>query len=607
MSQRILVPFRLKILATLLVLVTTVVTVIAFTMARMFHEDKKTYISDLAAVVAVHTAEDADLVLTAHRERLLALARVLNDPDLPAGGKTTLLRKLFAAMNGCVAVRFFDGEREVGCIADSTAGRVPLARAALAYPLAPAVRDLETSEASEALLNTTSQAGAPTLTMIVTSPRGRGQAPLAVAGVLDADEALALGRSAGAFQVFLVDDSGRVLLHSDRNVMAKAPILDFVPTLGPGMHVVAKEFHQGADAMTGGFARMEFHGLRAGAYLPSAVAYLASKGLLATLVTVSLLLLAGIAVASIAWSSALTRSLGSLARAAQEIGRGRFDAQVSVRTRDELGQLADSFNQMAAELHAREQALRQAQAALIQSEKMAAFGQLGAGIAHEIKNPLAGVLGLVQLTSRSMPNDDPTKAALATIEKETKRCRTIIDHLLRFARPEKVAREPVALAPVVADAVALTRHTMGTHGIELKIDVPDTLPTVHASANQVQQVLMNLVMNADQAMEDRGRGIVTISAQAGPDRFVEIRVADNGPGIPKAARERIFDPFFTTKPAGKGTGLGLSVSYGIIRDHGGTIRVESEPGQGATFVIRLPMDPPKDESGDGRAQVAPAA
>jgi signal transduction histidine kinase len=375
------------------------------------------------------------------------------------------------------------------------------------------------------------------------------------------------------------------------------------------MHVVAREFRQGTEAMTGGFARMEFHGLRAGAYLPSAVAYLASKGLLATLVTVSLILLAAIAVASIAWSSALTRSLGSLARAAQEIGRGRFDAQVTVRTRDELGQLADSFNQMAAELRAREDALRHAQAQLIQSEKMAAFGQLGAGIAHEIKNPLAGVLGLVQLTSRTLPNEDPNKAALATIEKETKRCRTIIDHLLRFARPEKVAREPVALSAVVADAVALTRHTMGTHGIELRIDVPETLPKIHASANQIQQVLMNLVMNAEQAMEERGRGVVNVTATRGADNFVEVRVSDDGPGIPKPAMERIFEPFFTTKPAGKGTGLGLSVSFGIIRDHGGTIRVESEPGRGATFVIRLPIDPPKDDAAgaDGRARIAPAA
>ncbi len=610
MDKRILIPFRLKILATLLVLVTTVVTVIAFTMARMFHEDKKTYISDLAAVVAVHTAEDADLVLTAHRERLLALARVLNDPDLSAGGKTALLRKLFAAMNGCVAVRFFEGGAEVGCVVDSAGvGRGPLARSALAIPLAGAVRDMESGQAGEALLNTTARPDAPTLTMIVEAPHSKGQPSLAVAGVLNVDEALALGHSAGAFQVFLVDAAGRVLVHSDRSVMAKAPVLDFVPELGPGMHVVAKEFRQGTEAMTGGFARMEFHGLRAGAYLPSAVAYLASKGLLATLVTVSLILLAAIAVASIAWSSALTRSLGSLARAAQEIGRGRFDAQVTVRTRDELGQLADSFNQMAAELRAREDALRHAQAQLIQSEKMAAFGQLGAGIAHEIKNPLAGVLGLVQLTSRTLPNEDPNKAALATIEKETKRCRTIIDHLLRFARPEKVAREPVALSAVVADAVALTRHTMSTHGIELRIDVPETLPKIHASANQIQQVLMNLVMNAEQAMEERGRGVVNVAATRGADNFVEIRVSDDGPGIPKPTMERIFEPFFTTKPAGKGTGLGLSVSFGIIRDHGGTIRVESEPGRGATFVIRLPIDPPKDDAAgaDGRARIAPAA
>ena len=103
---------------------------------------------------------------------------------------------------------------------------------------------------------------------------------------------------------------------------------------------------------------------------------------------------------------------------------------------------------------------------------------------------------------------------------------------------------------------------------------------------------MNLVMNAEQAMEERGRGVVNVTAARGADNFVEVRVSDDGPGIPKATAERIFDPFFTTKPAGKGTGLGLSVSFGIIRDHGGTIRVESEPGQGATFFIRLPIDPP---------------
>ncbi len=608
MGRPILIPYRLKILATLFVIVTAVVSVIAFTMARMFHADKRAYVSDLAAVVAVHAAEEADLVLSAHRERLLALARVIDDADLSAGGKSALLRELFTAMNGCVAVRFFEGGVEVGSLVDSTgSGGGLLARTALAYPLRDRIRDV--AAGGEKILNTTTRADAPTLTLAVAAPRGPRRPTLVVAGVLDVDGALTLGRSAGAFQVFLVDRSGRVIVHSDRRIMAKAPSLEFVPELSPGTRVVAKEYRQGQEAMIGGFARMEFHGLRAGAQLPSAAAYLASKRLLTTLVTVSLLLLAGIAIASIAWSSHLTRSLASLARAAQEIGRGRFDSQVTVRTRDEMGQLADSFNQMAAELRAREQALRHAQAQLIQSEKMAAFGQLGAGIAHEVKNPLAGVLGLVQLTSRAMPEGDPTRATLATIEKETKRCRNIIDNLLRFARPEKVAREPVPVSSIVADTVALMRHSVSMHGMELRIEVPETLPPVHASANQIQQVLMNLIMNAEQAMESRGRGVITITASSAADGFVEVRVADDGPGIPKQTMERIFEPFFTTKPAGKGTGLGLSVSFGIVRDHGGTIYVNSEPDRGATFVVRLPVRPPVEDesSAAGGAGVAPAA
>ncbi len=610
MGKSILIPYRLKILATLLVIVTVVVSVIAFTMARMFHEDKRAYVSDLAAVVAVHASEEADLVLSAHRERLLALARVIDDTAIPAGGKSALLQELFTAMNGCVAVRFFERGAEVGSLVDSTGtGGGVLARTALAYPLEGKIRDLAAGGTSERILNTTVRPEAPTLTMAVVAPRGGGRPTLVVAGVLDVDGALTLGRSAGAFQVFLVDRSGRVLVHSDRTIMAQSPTLNFIPDLGPGTRVIAKEYKNGEEPMIGGFARMEFHGLRAGAQLPSAAAYLASKRLLTTLVTVSLLLLAAIAVASIAWSSHLTRSLAQLAQAAQEIGRGRFDAKVSVRTRDEMGQLAESFNQMGTELRKREHDLRHAQAQLVQSEKMAAFGQLGAGIAHEVKNPLAGVLALVQLTSRSMPEGDPTRTAFATIEKETKRCRTIIDNLLRFARPEKVAREPVSIATIVADTVALTRHSIAMHGIELRVEVPETLPPVHASANQIQQVLMNLIMNAEQAMESRGRGLVTITAAGAADGFVEVRIADDGPGIPKQALDRIFEPFFTTKPAGKGTGLGLSVSFGIVRDHGGTIQAKSDPDRGATFVVRLPVRAPAADASDaeGGTGVAPAA
>jgi signal transduction histidine kinase len=257
-----------------------------------------------------------------------------------------------------------------------------------------------------------------------------------------------------------------------------------------------------------------------------------------------------------------------------------------------MGDLAGSFNQMAMELNARDHALREAQAQLVQSEKMAAFGQLGAGIAHEVKNPLAGIQGIVQLSARSVDPDHPLAAQLAMIEKETKRCRAIIDNLLRFARQEKTVREPTVLADILNDTATLMRHQMSLHHVELRTEIEPGLPVIQAGANQLQQVLMNLLLNAEQAMEERGHGTVTVSVRSAGEGFVELRVRDDGPGIPKHVQSRIFEPFFTTKPAGKGTGLGLSVTFGIVRDHGGRIDVEAVEGHGTTFTIRLPIAGP---------------
>jgi two-component system, NtrC family, sensor kinase len=247
--------------------------------------------------------------------------------------------------------------------------------------------------------------------------------------------------------------------------------------------------------------------------------------------------------------------------------------------------LAGSFNQMASELHGRELALREAQAQLIQSEKMAAFGQLGAGIAHEVKNPLAGIQGMIQLTSRSLAKDHPLLETFGILEKEARRCRTIIDSLLKFARQENLQPEPITLAEVVADTKAILQHELSLHQITLETAIPEDLPLIHGSANQIQQVLMNLILNAEQAMESRGHGSVRVkAAQRGAD-FIELFVQDDGPGIPRGVQARIFEPFFTTKAPGKGTGLGLAVTFGIMRAHGGTIRVESEEGRGTTFIL----------------------
>ena len=177
---------------------------------------------------------------------------------------------------------------------------------------------------------------------------------------------------------------------------------------------------------------------------------------------------------------------------------------------------------------------------------------------------------------------------VSIIEKETKRCRTIIDNLLKFARHEKALLEPTQINEVLLETATLMNHQLEINEVKLNVELSEDLPLVHANGNQLQQVLMNLMMNAQQAM-DGGSGAVTLRSRPTIEGEVEILVEDNGPGMPEDVRSKIFEPFFTTKPTGKGTGLGLSVSFGIIEDHSGEIVVESEPGEGTTFSIKLPV------------------
>jgi signal transduction histidine kinase len=345
--------------------------------------------------------------------------------------------------------------------------------------------------------------------------------------------------------------------------------------------------------MIGGFAPVNFGGLVTAAQIPSSAAYLASRDLLNRLLAVALILLLVSALAGLFWSRRITRPVERLSGATRTIAQGRFDIKVNVDSRDEIGTLAASFNQMAAQLSDREKALRDAQVKLTQSEKLAALGQLGAGIAHEVKNPLAGILGCAQLSLRGAEDGTPLKKNLLLIEKETKRCKTIIENLLKFARRETSVLEPTDINRVVEDAVAIALHQLELQQIKTRMDLDRALPVVLASANQIQQVLMNLMLNAQHAMEGRPGSISLTTRQRDPE-WIEIRVSDTGPGISAENMKKLFEPFFTTKPVGKGTGLGLSVSYGIIKAHGGEIRAESEPGKGATFIITLPL--PRDET-----------
>jgi two-component system NtrC family sensor kinase len=231
--------------------------------------------------------------------------------------------------------------------------------------------------------------------------------------------------------------------------------------------------------------------------------------------------------------------------------------------------------------------LKEAQAQLIQSEKLASIGQLAAGVAHEINNPLGVMLGFSQVILKKLPEDDPLRKPLVSIEREGLRCKKIIQGLLDFSRRSTPALQPMNLNDAVEAACAFIEHQITLDNIRVIKGLATKLPPIKADGNQLQQVFVNLIINAYQAMSQGGE--LRITTRAVGDQ-VQAIFADTGAGIPAEVLKHIFDPFFTTKEVGKGTGLGLSVSYGIIESHGGKIEVESQVGVGTTFVVTIPAD-----------------
>jgi signal transduction histidine kinase len=242
------------------------------------------------------------------------------------------------------------------------------------------------------------------------------------------------------------------------------------------------------------------------------------------------------------------------------------------------------------ELRARMEAQRSAENRLVQAAKLAAVGEMAAGIAHELNNPLTSVTGFAELALDDIPEDSETRKDLEIVMREAVRARDVVRRLLDFARQSESERARASLNEVVDDVVALTRHLIRTSGVTLKLDLEKNLPWVLVDVNQMKQVLLNLIHNALQAMPAGGEMIIaTESAYRDARDWIIVSVCDTGVGIPKLDQARIFEPFYTTKGNQGGTGLGLSVTYGIITDHGGQIDVESQPGNGSKFTVWLPQ------------------
>ncbi len=316
------------------------------------------------------------------------------------------------------------------------------------------------------------------------------------------------------------------------------------------------------------------------------------------------------------------RPVRVLVEGTRHVGEGDLSYRLPAGSRDELGVLATSFNQMTgslqkaqAELDAlvqtlehrveeRTRELREAQAKLIQTEKLASLGRLSASIAHEINNPLSGILTYAKLLSRKLrtgpPDAEGVQTALqqlALIERETQRCSTIVRNLLDFARQREPTFQMVSVSAVLEEALSLLTARLSIQNVTVTKEFAP-VPEVRVDFGQLRQAVVNILMNACEAMPDGGDVHMAVrAAEESSDakgghvrRCVEVQIADRGQGIAPEHLGKIFDPFFTTKE--KGTGLGLSVVYGIVEKHGGTITVDSAAGRGTTVCLRLPAAGP---------------
>ena len=306
----------------------------------------------------------------------------------------------------------------------------------------------------------------------------------------------------------------------------------------------------------------------------------------------------------------VSRPLKELLEHTERVAGGSLDSRVEIKSTDELGELAEAFNRMTqnlkkareeleewgrtleARVEERTRELEQMQAQLVRAEKMASLGEMAAGIAHEINNPLTGILSFASLVREEPSLDPELKPDLDIIIKETRRCARIVKGLLEFSRASVPQKKDVNLNKLIESVTYLLQQQSSFFNIQIITDLDEDIPDLLADPNQLSQVLMNIIINASHATQEGG-SITVRTGYESEDRCVVVKIIDTGCGIPKENLGRIFDPFFTTKS--DGTGLGLAVSYGIIKNHGGDIDVKSEVGKGTTFTIKLPVQDAVEE------------
>jgi len=307
--------------------------------------------------------------------------------------------------------------------------------------------------------------------------------------------------------------------------------------------------------------------------------------------------LAGMIIALIVSSflaSGVLQPIKHLIFASEQWAKGNLEYRVKTTRKDEIAELSETFNLMASSLKERDDKLKEyTSQQIMKSERLATLGQLAAGVAHEINNPLGAVLMYTHLALEDSQEKEILHENLEKAATEASRCKDIVKGLLDFARQTEPKVEESDVNETLERTLAVVENQALFQNVKISKVICPSLPKVLMDVSQMQQVFTNIVLNAAEAIE--GKGELTVATRMAPDNeYIEIEFTDTGCGIPRDNLEKIFDPFFTTKEVGHGTGLGLAVSHGIIARHRGTIEIKSEQGKGTSFIIRLPLKPKED-------------
>jgi signal transduction histidine kinase len=557
---------------------------------RLFTADKITYLYDLESSLTAMVSEEMRESLASRVDKLGYFALAARDGDaqraahhLLASDPDLLSLEIWEP-RGDRLERVF-GHVEPGRLAAANLSEADLAEARRSTPVA-----FDALETEGVLLQNASLAPDVALLSLAAIPPG-GDA--AVVALLRPDRVLRIFSRSPAWRVYLVDGRGTLVVHPDparmvARVDASASEIVREATRGPLARAV-REFETEEGPVIGAYSQVGVGRLAVVVEVPRAEALRATRALARRSVLFGLAVLFVAVIASVGLGLRLTSPLRHLEEATAAIARGDFATRVPEGGGNEIAALARAFNRMGAELAEREASLGEAHAQLAQSAKLSAVGELAASVVHEVKNPIAGLVGYADLGTQVSTLEE-AREIFNTIEKTAWRASDVLQTMLTFSRPADVSRGPVDLSQLVRDTLRLLQHQLQLSAVAVELDLAGRLSPVWGNEQQLQQVLVNLVMNAAHAMKEAEQRVLKLATRGEDDRVV-LTVRDTGVGMTPETRAHLFTPFFTTKAPGQGTGLGLSVTRRIVEAHGGEIGVDTAPGRGTAFEIRLPVRP----------------